>query len=315
MLRARTTVSPLPCRALLPVADCFSEGTAEPAAAPLDPTRPQVVLVHGIWDTAAKFDKMSAALTTAGWQTHAISLKPNDASVPLERSAGQLRAFIDETLGPDLRFSIVAFSMGGLVARYYLQRMGGLARLTGLVTISTPHHGTWTANFDWLPGAVEMRPGQRVPRRLEQRHHAPLGGSRHLDLVAPGYRHSTPGQLAASDRNGREDPRGHAFVHAHRRSRDPGGACRAAAANRKRRDACRHIGLFRARTPGSSCRSTAERGTFPPPSRGPTSRGCAVPTRPQRRCWKKGRVPSTPSWRPSRCWRTIRHSTRGPGAS
>jgi triacylglycerol lipase len=145
--------------ALLPAVDCFTEGTAETAAAPLDPTRPQVVLVHGIWDTAAKFDKMSAALTAVGWQTHAISLKPNDASVLLEQSAGQLRAFIDETLGPDLRFSIVAFSMGGLVARYYLQRLDGLARLDRLVTISTPHHGTWTANFDWLPGAVEMRPG------------------------------------------------------------------------------------------------------------------------------------------------------------
>jgi triacylglycerol lipase len=144
---------------LFPVAACFASGNPEPAPTALDLSRPQVILVHGIWDTAAKFNTMSAALTEAGWQTHAISLKPNDGSVPLERSAEQLRGFIEERLGPDLHFSMVAFSMGGLVARYYLQRMGGFRRVTRFVTISTPHHGTWTANLDWLPGAVEMRPG------------------------------------------------------------------------------------------------------------------------------------------------------------
>lgn len=143
---------------LLPSAACSAEGRPEPVPKPLDPSRPQVVLVHGIWDTAAKFDKMSAALMDAGWQPQAISLTPNDASVTLERSAGQLRKFIEERLGPDLQFSMVAFSMGGLVARYYLQRLDGLRRLKRLVTISTPHHGTWTAHFDALPGAVEMRP-------------------------------------------------------------------------------------------------------------------------------------------------------------
>jgi triacylglycerol lipase len=146
------------------VSACRTEGPA--ARQPLDETRPQVVLVHGIWDTAARFTRMSAALEAAGWQTQAISLVPNDGSVPLEKSAGQLRSFIDERLGPDLHFSIVAFSMGGLVARYYLQRMGGLARLSRLVTISVPHHGTWTANLEGLPGVVEMRPESRFLRDL-----------------------------------------------------------------------------------------------------------------------------------------------------
>jgi triacylglycerol lipase len=145
--------------ALLPAASCFGAGTPEPVPGHLDPERQQVVLVHGIWDTAAKFNKMAAALTEAGMQSQAISLTPNDGSVPLERSAEQLRDFIQHRLGPDLHFSMVAFSMGGLVARYYLQRMDGLRRLDRLVTISTPHHGTWAANLDWLPGAVEMRPG------------------------------------------------------------------------------------------------------------------------------------------------------------
>jgi triacylglycerol lipase len=149
---------------LLIAAADFAEGAVE--ATPLDASRPQVVLVHGIWDTAAKFKKMAGRLTEAGWQVHAITLDPDDASVPLERSAAQLGAYIEERIGPDLHFGIVAFSMGGLVARYYLQRMGGLARLTRLVTISTPHHGTRAANLDWLPGAVEMRPESLFLRDL-----------------------------------------------------------------------------------------------------------------------------------------------------
>ena len=133
-----------------------------------DPSRPQVILVHGIWDNATRFDKMAAALAAAGWQAHAVSLTPNDASVPLEKSAEQLGAFVDRSLGPDRHFSIVAFSMGGLVARYYLQRLDGLPRLDRLVTISSPHHGTWTADFDWMPGAVQMRPGSTFLKDLNR---------------------------------------------------------------------------------------------------------------------------------------------------
>ena len=136
-----------------------AEGVEESGPGPLDPGRPQVVLVHGIWDTAAKFRKMAAALAKDGWQAHAITLTPNDGSVPLEQSAAQLRSFVDDQLGPDLPFSMVAFSMGGLVARYYLQRLDGLARVTRLVTISSPHNGTWPANLESLPGVAEMRPG------------------------------------------------------------------------------------------------------------------------------------------------------------
>lgn len=40
---------------------------------------------------------------------------------------------------------IVAHSAGGLVARYYVQLLGGFHYCDGLVTLATPHQGTWVA--------------------------------------------------------------------------------------------------------------------------------------------------------------------------
>ena len=54
--------------------------------------------------------------------------------------------------------SIVAFSMGGLVSRYYLQNLGGAKRCEQLITISSPHNGTTAAWWYPSQGAREMRP-------------------------------------------------------------------------------------------------------------------------------------------------------------
>ncbi len=40
------------------------------------------------------------------------------------------------------KIDIVAHSMGGLVARYYVKRLGGARYVRNLITLGTPHHGT-----------------------------------------------------------------------------------------------------------------------------------------------------------------------------
>jgi triacylglycerol lipase len=129
---------------------------------------PPVVYVAGIWDVPATFDRMAEALGGASWQTYAVSLKPDDGSASLSHLAEELRKFIDDRLGTKRRFNIVAFSMGGLVARYYVQRLGGLSRVAHVITISTPHHGTNTANLGNLPGFLEMRPGSAFLQDLNR---------------------------------------------------------------------------------------------------------------------------------------------------
>ena len=118
-----------------------------------------VVLVHGLHDTERVFRRMSAWLRQRGFDVYAINLSPNNGDAPLEDLAAQLRTFIESRFGAHQPLDLVAFSMGGLVARYYLQRLGGIERVTRFIAISSPHRGTRTAYLRNNPGARQMRPG------------------------------------------------------------------------------------------------------------------------------------------------------------
>jgi triacylglycerol lipase len=126
-------------------------------AAPAIAQRP-VVLVHGIDDTAAIFDGMRAELERVGLKTHALSMTPKHGEAELQVLAGQLAEFVKNEVG-EQPFDLVGFSMGGLVGRYYLQRLGGLAQVRRFVTLSSPHNGTLTAWLCNRPGCLQMRPG------------------------------------------------------------------------------------------------------------------------------------------------------------
>jgi pimeloyl-ACP methyl ester carboxylesterase len=59
----------------------------------------------------------------------------------------------------DARLVLVAHSMGGLVARRYLQRYGARRRVAGLCTIGSPHRGSALARWARGRAAAQMRPG------------------------------------------------------------------------------------------------------------------------------------------------------------
>ena len=48
--------------------------------------------------------------------------------------------------------------MGGIISRYYVQRLGGINRVQRFITISSPHNGTVVAYASLRPGCVQMRP-------------------------------------------------------------------------------------------------------------------------------------------------------------
>jgi triacylglycerol lipase len=103
---------------------------------------------------------MSRHLRARGLDTRAIDLVPGDGSAPIEQLAAQLASFIEAELPAAARFDLVGFSMGGIVSRYYVQRLDGVfgARVRRLVTISSPHHGTAAAYLSKKPGVVQLRP-------------------------------------------------------------------------------------------------------------------------------------------------------------
>ena len=63
------------------------------------------------------------------------------------------------------RIHLIGHSMGGLVARYYVQRLGGDARVHTLVTLGTPHGGTQRGPADPAPAGPPAAPRQRAGGR------------------------------------------------------------------------------------------------------------------------------------------------------
>lgn len=117
-----------------------------------------VLLVHGIWDTGTRFRWMMPHLERGGFKVHSLNLVPNDGRAELSELARQLDGYVRATFAAGESIDLVAFSMGGLVSRYYIQRLGGIQRVRKFVTIGTPHRGTWTAFLLGNAGARNMRP-------------------------------------------------------------------------------------------------------------------------------------------------------------
>jgi triacylglycerol lipase len=131
-------------------------------------SRNPVLLVHGIDDTLAVFDTMTTYLQTLGWVVYSLDLMPCNGDIGLDELAHQISDYTDKTLVPDQFFDLVGFSMGGIVSRYYVQRLGGIKRVQRFVTISSPHNGTVTAYFRLNAGCHQMRLGSPFLKDLNQ---------------------------------------------------------------------------------------------------------------------------------------------------
>jgi triacylglycerol lipase len=127
-----------------------------------------VVLVHGIFDTCKIFTTMANWLKIRGFRPLAVNLSPSSGATGLEALAAQIGPFADQRLPPGQRFDLIGFSMGGLVSRYYVQQLGGMGRVDRLITISAPHHGTYSAYLLDNQGSRQMRPGSVFLKELNR---------------------------------------------------------------------------------------------------------------------------------------------------
>ena len=129
-------------------------------------TRNPVILVHGLMDNCQKMGVIATHLRELGWEVFDIDLVPNNGATRLEILAKQVSDLVDRTLAPHQQIDLLGFSMGGLVSRYYIQRLGGIDRVQRFITISAPHRGTIAAHFSLRPGCMQMRPDSDFMRDL-----------------------------------------------------------------------------------------------------------------------------------------------------
>lgn len=125
-----------------------------------------IVLVHGIYDDGTALRPLQQALEAAGYECFAPALHPTDGRLGLADLAGKLRVAVDARFGRRQPVLMVAFSMGGLIARWNLEELGGAARCRGLLTVSTPHAGSVMAFLIGGQGARDLRPFSPFLRTL-----------------------------------------------------------------------------------------------------------------------------------------------------
>jgi pimeloyl-ACP methyl ester carboxylesterase len=163
--------------------------------ADLSPSRPLVLCVHGMDSTAGVFDSMSKLLTGQGYQVAYFSY-PSDG--PVQASADLLademarlhRAY------PSLRVHLIGHSMGGMVARAYIEGDQYTMPVDRFVAIAPPNHGSpwtsqrwlievnehmwlWRCEKDWSPiwiftdgcgeAGDDMKPGSAFLTKLNER--------------------------------------------------------------------------------------------------------------------------------------------------
>jgi pimeloyl-ACP methyl ester carboxylesterase len=127
-----------------------------------------ILLVHGIVDNHSIFTLLERALRRRGFLTisaYDYGLLTRD--IP---AAAELLGEAVEKLAANTgyeRVHVIGHSLGGLMARYYVQRLGGDARVHTLVTLGTPHHGTQLARvMRLLPLVGQLTPQSPVIREL-----------------------------------------------------------------------------------------------------------------------------------------------------
>ena len=131
------------------------------------PTANPVILVHGIYSSSGDMTRLARHLEREGHEVFALDLTPCNGQCGLDELAGQLNAFIAQKV-PRGKFDLVGFSMGGLVSRYYMQRLGGVERVEHFVTLAAPHQGTVMAGLALKPGVRQMQRRSSFLRDLER---------------------------------------------------------------------------------------------------------------------------------------------------
>jgi pimeloyl-ACP methyl ester carboxylesterase len=152
-----------------------SSRTASGAQSQRGGARP-VLLVHGFLATPRVVGVLAARLALSGYCAHDVDLGGLFGRFNA-RPVGELTRIVAgriEQLTRDHRceqIDVVGHSEGGLIGRYYVQKLDGARHVRHLVTLGTPHRGTPWAYPGYLVGRVlpslqQMAPGSPLLRDL-----------------------------------------------------------------------------------------------------------------------------------------------------
>lgn len=154
-----------------------------------------VVLIHGFFASAGVWRPMKRSLVEAtGAKVASFTHAPG---VGIDRIAKSL-ARIVEKIPAGCRIHLVGHSLGGLVARWYVQEHGGHTRVTQTISLGSPFGGTERAHpFPFLVGRDLSRTSAVLARLRSRAHEHDVP---HTSLVADGDIIVVPGESAVFPR-------------------------------------------------------------------------------------------------------------------
>jgi triacylglycerol lipase len=138
-----------------------------------------VLLLHGLTSTRRSVEVLERRLQRDGYAVFSLRLGGLARGLGvrgIDDLASEVRSEVERLctenpgMGP---VTLIGHSRCGLVAAYYVKKLGGWRRARALVTLGTPHHGT-PAAWVGLPLGVfalslwQMTPRSRFIRRLER---------------------------------------------------------------------------------------------------------------------------------------------------
>ena len=126
------------------------------AADGVTPGKRGVVFIHGFFCNRGFWNPWLKRLQGTGHAFVAVNLEPLFGSID-EYIPAIDAAVTKVTAATGLAPLLVCHSMGGLSARAWLKGMKAEARVSHVVTIGTPHGGTWLARFGHGKNGVQMR--------------------------------------------------------------------------------------------------------------------------------------------------------------
>jgi predicted alpha/beta hydrolase family esterase len=138
---------------------------AVPDHLPMSSGRRGVVLVHGFLCNRGFWNPWLLELGARGHAFIAVDLEPVFGSI--DRYVTALDEAISRVTAATGRPPVVVcHSMGGLAARAWL-RSADMARVHRIITIGTPHRGTWLARFGHTVNGRQMRIDGEWMRQME----------------------------------------------------------------------------------------------------------------------------------------------------
>src|SRR3989344_3803019 len=102
-----------------------------------------ILLIHGLFHNRSAFFGIQRRLSRWGWP-HIYMMNLATYTKGISELAKEVSKKADIILKKtnSKKIDIIAHSLGGIIARYYIQLLGGSLKVRHCVTLGTPHQGT-----------------------------------------------------------------------------------------------------------------------------------------------------------------------------